>query len=81
MSNSERELLRGGWANPELSNYDPQKHGYFLRVRTVTDQQGKISSANYSKIYGDFMNFTYYLNPTPNDRNIKSVPGGTCLKI
>jgi hypothetical protein len=30
--------------------------------------------AHYGKIYGDFMNFTYYLNPTPNDRNVEFDP-------
>jgi hypothetical protein len=62
---------------PETSasgNYDPQEHGYFFRVRTVVDSSGKLISANYGKIYGDFMNFTYYLNPTPNDRNIEFDP-------
>jgi hypothetical protein len=58
----------------EQSNYDPQKHGYFFRIRTQVDANGKIVSANYGKIYGDFMNFTYYLNPTPNDRNIEFDP-------
>lgn len=64
-------------AQPETStsaNYDPQKHGYFFRIRTQADSNGKIISANYGKIYGDFMNFTYYLNPKPNDRNIEFDP-------
>lgn len=58
----------------EYSNYSPEMHGYFFRVRTVSDASGNIVSANYGKIYGDFMNFTYYLNPTPNDRNIEFDP-------
>jgi hypothetical protein len=58
----------------ESSNYDPEKHGYFFRIRSSVDKSGKILSANYGKIYGDFMNFTYYLNPTPNDRNIEFDP-------
>jgi hypothetical protein len=58
----------------EKSNYDPETHAYFFRVRTVVDSNGKIISANYGKIYGDFMNFTYYLNPTPNDRNVEFDP-------
>jgi hypothetical protein len=40
----------------------------------VVDATGKIISANYGKIYGDFMNFSYYLNPTPNDRNVEFDP-------
>lgn len=56
---------------PESSNYDPDNHAYFVRVRTVVDKKGNIVSANYGKIYGDFMNVTYYLNPTPNDKNVE----------
>jgi hypothetical protein len=56
---------------------------YFFRVRTVRDQSGKIISAHYGKIYGDFffgcsasyIDYTYYLNPTPNDRNVEFKPG------
>jgi hypothetical protein len=58
----------------ENSNYDPEKHGYFFRIRSSVDKTGKILSANYGKIYGDFMNFTYYLNPAPNDRNVEFDP-------
>jgi hypothetical protein len=47
---------------------------YLFRVRTKTDDRGNIVSAHYGKIYGDFMQFTYYLNPTPNDRNIEFDP-------
>ena len=56
--------------------------GYFFRVRTV-EQDGKIVSAHYGKIRGGIMVFpdsksgkpeivfTYYFNPTPNDRNLE----------
>ncbi|HEX3625027.1 MAG TPA: hypothetical protein VH280_06305 [Verrucomicrobiae bacterium] len=47
---------------------------YFFRVRTVLDSQGNILSTHYGKIYGDFMQFTYYVNPTPNDRNVEFDP-------
>jgi hypothetical protein len=53
---------------------------YFIRVRTVLDEKGKVKSANYGKIYGEFMNFTYYLNPTPNDRNMEFDPKRNLLK-
>lgn len=52
---------------------DPNRN-YVFRVRTILDQQGNITSAHYGKIYGDFMQFTYYLNPTPNSRNIEFDP-------
>lgn len=56
---------------PEWSNYDPENHAYFIRVRTRLDKAGNIVSAHYGKIYGDFMKMTYYLNPTPGDRNLE----------
>ncbi|HWY31191.1 MAG TPA: hypothetical protein VNX46_10570 [Candidatus Acidoferrum sp.] len=47
---------------------------YYFRVRTVLDSQGNILSTHYGKIYGDFMQFRYYLNPAPNDRNVEFDP-------
>ena len=51
---------------------------YAFRIRTVYDESGKIKSAYYGKIYGDFnlskregVSFLYYLNPTPLDRNLE----------
>jgi len=60
---------------------NPSSACYF-RVRTVTNEAGKVVSANYGKIPGPlkfdvregetgWLGFTYYLNPTPNDRNIE----------
>ena len=54
---------------------------YFFRVRTKMDAKGNVISALYGKIHGDFqfdergrISFTYYLNPTPNDRNVEFDP-------
>ncbi len=54
---------------------------FFFRVRTVLDQSGIIKSALYGKISGPIqfrsdggIEFTYYLNPTPNDRNMEFDP-------
>ncbi len=53
---------------------------FYFRIRTKLDEDGKIESAIYGKIYGDFkllergdgsIVFGYYLNPTPNDRNLE----------
>lgn len=56
-------------------------HAY--RIRTVKNEHGEIISPYYGKIYGDFamkfnrdstprgVSFTYYLNLTPNDRNLE----------
>ena len=53
-----------------------------FRVRTKYDDKGNVIEAYYGKIYGDItigwsflgissVNFLYYLNPTPNDRNLE----------
>lgn len=66
--------------------------GYFIRVRTELDQDGNVKSALYGKIRGDFrfyagtiaptagMGFDYYLNPTPNDRNLEFDPKRNLVK-
>ncbi len=67
---------------------DIQKdQNYFFRVRTKKDDNGNIVSALYGKIYGDFqfdergrLTFTYYLNPTPNDRNVEFDPTKNLFK-
>jgi hypothetical protein len=57
----------------ETGNLDPNRN-YIFRVRTALDHQGNVVSAHYGKIYGDFLQFRYYLNPKPNDRNIEFDP-------
>ena len=57
---------------------------YFVRVRSVVDEQGKLKEAKYGKLYGDFdfgyaesnkvlLTFTYYLNPD-GTRNLEFDP-------
>jgi hypothetical protein len=64
-----------------FKNIDKEWEGNFFRVRTV-EQVGKIVSAHYGKIRGGIeiepresktctIMFTYYFNPTPNDRNLE----------
>ena len=55
-----------------------KNRNYAFRIRTKYDASGNIESAYYGKIYGDFnikdvegVEFLYYLNPTPNDRNLE----------
>ncbi len=55
----------------DINNPD---RNYYFRVRTKVDDRGNIASAHYGKIYGDFMTFSYYFNPTPNDRNVEFDP-------
>jgi hypothetical protein len=57
-----------------------QKRNYFFRIRTVLDEEGNVKSACYGKIYGDFMDFRYYLNPTPNSRNVEFDPKRNLLQ-
>jgi hypothetical protein len=60
---------------PEVGNFDLNgNRNYFFRVRTALDSNGNVVSTHYGKLYGDFMKFDYYLNPTPNDRNIEFDP-------
>lgn len=61
-----------------------ENQNFIFRVRTLKDEQGNIISAQYGKIAGPIfyevresgatMKFTYYLNPTPNDRNLEFDP-------
>jgi hypothetical protein len=62
-----------GPGHPVETNRDLNRN-YYFRVRTKVDDNGNIVSAHYGKIYGDFMTFTYYLNPTPNSRNVEFDP-------
>jgi hypothetical protein len=64
---------------PMDSNRDRNRN-YFFRVRTVQDENKKIRSALYGKIYGDFLQFSYYLNPTPNSRNVEFDPTKNLMK-
>ena len=63
------------------SEYDAKCQAF--RIRTKKNTGGKIISALYGKVYGGFpltykvkdhpsgVYFIYYLNPTPNDRNLE----------
>jgi hypothetical protein len=69
----QRELAREVSAHPGQPSkfeYDANRI-YLFRVRTVMDEKGTIKSALYGKIYGDLTQFSYYLNRTPNDRNLE----------
>jgi hypothetical protein len=53
--------------------------GYFLRVRTELDAQGHVIRAWYGKIYGDFFDMVYYLNPD-GTRNVEFDPKRNLFK-
>ena len=60
--------------------------GYFLRTRVKLAPDGSVASAHYSKIVGSLyyvhhqLSFTYYYNPTPNDRGLELAPGKNVFK-
>jgi hypothetical protein len=81
MSGYEPKMIRATSEHPGQTlvfDYDDNR-AYFFRVRTVLDEKGDVKSALYGKIYGDFNSFYYYLNPTPNDRNIEFDPNHNLL--
>jgi len=64
-----------------------EEETYIFRVRTKTNELGKITSALYGKIQSPIecgfkgqIKFTYYLNPTPNDRNLEFDPKRNLLQ-
>ncbi len=71
------------WRYHNFSESPEPAFGYFFRVRTVLDENGNVKSALYGKIHGDIrfyvgtkapragIGFNYYLNPTPNSRNME----------
>lgn len=78
---SPHEAPKDGY-QPELveaQTHDPNRN-FFFRVQTVLDRNGNVKNALYGKIYGDFMHFRYYLNPTPNDHNVEFDPRRNLLK-
>ncbi len=81
----ESEWVQRWWRDERGSHSNLRNdRGYFLRVRSQVDSQGAVTNALYGKIQGDIeciywedparLSFTYYLNPTPNDRNLEFDP-------
>lgn len=67
-----------GWLGGGATTDCDKDRCYVFRIRTEYDDEGNFKSALYGKIYGDFdmldiegVRFLYYLNPTPNDRNLE----------
>jgi hypothetical protein len=78
-------LLQGNSKERGLYGMGGDKTGYFFRVRTVVDEHGRVVSCMYGKIYGRIeyfpvsykaakVRFTYYLNPSVNNRNVEFDP-------
>jgi hypothetical protein len=67
---------RNGRGTPVDTNFE-RKSDYYFRIRTELDEEGNVASALYGKIYGEFNRsggFSFYVNPTPNDRNMEFDP-------
>jgi hypothetical protein len=92
-SGYESNLLRscrGIWTNGTINLVGDQwneNQNYIFRVRSQRDQNGAITNALYGKIRGPIefhpggdVIFTYYLNPTPNDRNLEYDASHNLLK-
>jgi hypothetical protein len=73
-------------SGPDIFSKPSTVIGYYFRVRTILDDNGKVKSTVYGKIREELrlyagtkapkagIGFTYYLNPTPNDRNVEFDP-------
>jgi hypothetical protein len=80
-----RKVRKPGQLSPDWIDDTKGETNYFFRVRTVLDENGKIKSALYGKIYGGikfggavencYLEMKpYYLNPEPNSRNMEFDP-------
>ena len=59
----------------ERDTNDDRHDLYYFRIRTQTNELGQVTNALYGKIEGQINErFAYFLNPTPNDRNVESDP-------
>jgi len=94
---SSYEAPLNGYSKAEVWEFDRVKESVLIdtgsskedclifRIRTETNNSGKVVSAYYGKIYGPveygrigggktWLKINYYLNPTPNDRNLEFDP-------
>lgn len=69
------------------NDMDRLDQNYTFRIRSERDNSGTITNALYGKMYGPIkfnqsksVKFTYYLNPTPNDRNLEYDPKRNLFK-
>jgi hypothetical protein len=78
-------LLQGNSAERGEYGTKGDDKNYWIRVRTVLDERGQVVTALYGKIYDGIeyfpvesktakLRFTYYVNPTPNDRGMEFDP-------
>ncbi|GDY25826.1 hypothetical protein AHAT_17160 [Agarivorans sp. Toyoura001] len=74
-------------SSQSFTTYDNSALGYIFRINTKLNSEGEVIHANYGKIAGEFLGssytgttkrknvgfveFTYYYNPTPNERSLE----------
>jgi hypothetical protein len=59
----------------KVESNDDKHYLYYFRIRTQTNEMGQVTNAFYGRICGQINgSFRYYLNPTPNDRNVEFDP-------
>ena len=78
-----KKIKEGPNTFPKYYDEYDKSRSYCFRIRSKFDDKGNLVEACYGKVYGDFkigahieigldvVNFLYYLNPTPNDRNLE----------
>ena len=83
MANGRRKKVIGPNVHYEDFSDTDKSLGHTFRIRSKFDREGNLIEAYYGKVYGDFnlhgnwregyngVSFLYYLNPTPNDRNLE----------
>ncbi|MFA6173961.1 MAG: hypothetical protein WC701_09800 [Kiritimatiellales bacterium] len=80
--------IKTAYVHKDESHFENREdENYLFRVRTKRDKGGNITNALYGKIsgalsfdYEKHISFTFYLNPTPNDRNLEFDPKQNLLK-
>ncbi len=88
-----KELVTELWGRPNkpLPIVFSDNQNYYFRVRSELDSEGNVEEGLYGKIHGNIeferlvkdggsIRFTYYLNPTSNDRNIEFNPKKNLFK-
>ena len=78
-----RRKIVGPNVNQDCYSDSDSNRCYYFRIRSRFDDKGNLVEAYYGKIYSDFnfhgrwdfgfrgVDFLYYLNPTPLDRNLE----------
>ena len=77
--------MKAGMGNDVKVDDLKESPGYVFRIRSVTNEVGVVTNACYGKIRpgmefggagkdGCYLKLTYYMNPTPNDRNLEFDP-------